>query len=125
MSGPEAGSQELLKLETAEEARFAASLERGSRGEGREKGNQPNQRSSQLNQCTAEFYLHKTKLDWDTKRCHRDDSLSQQVGNHRDGKLVGQLLHYDFILKTLERHTLLGSCSSFSLLPLSLSKPKE
>lgn len=63
LSGQEAESQELLELETAEEAELAATLERGRKAEGRDQGNQPSQSSSQLSQGMAEFCLHKTKPD--------------------------------------------------------------
>lgn len=75
MSGQVMGSQELLEPETAEEALLVATLGRRSRAEGRDKGNQPSQSSSQLRQGTAEFWMHLTKPDWDTKMCHRGDLL--------------------------------------------------
>lgn len=123
MSGHGARSQELLELETAEEAGLAAALEKGSGAEARDKENQSSQSSSQLSQGEAELCLDKPKPDWDSKKCHRGDSLMRQVRNDGDGEWVGLLFRYDFMLTTLDkRHTLLSSCSSFSSLSSSLSK---
>lgn len=55
MSGQEAGSQELLELETLKR-------QVGSNSK-RDNGNQPSQSSSQLSQSKAELCLHKAKPD--------------------------------------------------------------
>lgn len=86
MSGHGARSQELLELETAEEAGLAAALKKGSRAEARDKENQSSQSSSQLSQGEAELRLDKPKPDWDSKKCHRGDSLMRQVRNDGDGE---------------------------------------
>lgn len=113
MSCREAGSQELLELETLKR-RDVQQLREGAALQKRERHREPSEAGNQ----PAEFCLHKTKPDWNTKSCHRDDLLIQQVGNHRDGVLVGLLFHYDLILKTLDKG--MHCFSSFSLLPSSL-----
>lgn len=66
VSHHKAGSQELLELESAEEAGLAATLEKDSRAEAEDKGKQ-----CQVSQGEAKLCLHKTKLDWDPKTSQR------------------------------------------------------